>query len=155
MPSTTTTTYASGQFMPWEKYVPGATSTGYQNLMSYLLQRLGQGLTPAERSYYTGEALGDVSRSFQGQGASLRGALARSGVSPSSGAFADAFKDLARSQAVSEAQALHGVQGMDIQQRNTNLTNLMKGIAIPSQPIQTGTTSTNIQSYQMPRQQGS
>ena len=146
MPSTTT--YTSGQFMPWEKYVPGATSGGYNSLMTYLQQRLGKGLTPEEKSYYTGEAMGDVSRSFAGQGASLKGNLARSGVNPSSGASVEAFSDLARGQAQGEAQALHGIEGMDIQQKDANLQNLMKGISIPGQPMQTGSTSTT--SYKMP-----
>jgi len=149
----TTQTYTTGQFMPWEKYVPGVTQMGYTNLMNYLMQRLGKGLTPEEKTYYTGETMGDVARSFQGQGTALRGNLARSGVSPSSGASVEAFKDLARAQAIGEAQALHGVSGMDIQQKNLNLQNLMKGVAVPSQPIQTGSVST--QSYSMPKQGGS
>ena len=154
MPSQTTYASTSGQFMPWSQYVPGATSGGYNNLMSYLNQRLGKGLTPEEKSFYTGEAMGDVSRSFSGQGAALKGNLARSGANPSSGAYTEAMSDLSRGQAQGEAQALHGVESMDIGQKNQNLQDMMKAITLPGAPIQTGQTGTTTQTFKMPGQGG-
>lgn len=140
-PSAGGTTTQRSQTMPWNQYVPPVTGAAYQSLMPYLQSQMGQGLTPQEKSYYTGEAMGDVARSYQGAGKSLTGSLARSGVSPASGALTEAFSDLARGRASSTAGALQSIEGLDVQQKQQNLNNLMKAISIPGSPIQVGSTT--------------
>lgn len=139
MPGGTTT--STNQLMPWSQYVPQATSGAYNNLTSYLQSQVGEGLTPQEKSYYTGEAMSDVANQYAGAGKSLSESMSRSGVLPGSGANVEAMSDLKRSQAQAGAKALQGVEGMDVQQKQTNVQNMMADIGIPGSPISTGTTT--------------
>lgn len=137
----TTTTNTSNQSLPWSGYVPPETYAAYREMMPKLMGKYDTGLTPMEKSAYTGQVMSDTTKQFAGAGKSLNENLARSGVGAKSGAAIEANADLARSKAMAGSQGLAGITGMDLQQKNTNLNNIMKGISLPGSPVQVGSTS--------------
>lgn len=137
--STTSNTY--NQTKSWAEYVPPETYAAYKKVMPKLGAKYDVGLTPEEKSYYSGQAIGDVDKQFAGASKSLNDQLARSGISGRSGAALEAFNDLNRSRAVAGASAYGGMTGLDLQKKNENLQNIMKGISLPGSPIQVGSTT--------------
>ena len=134
----TTSNTTTNQQLPWAGYVPGVTSTAYSNLMPILASKAGEGLTPQEKSAYTGQGMSDVAKASAASDKVLAGNLARSGAR--GGAVTEAYSDAARSKVGANQGVTSNIQGLDIQQKQANLSNLMKGIAIPGSPITAGTT---------------
>ena len=134
----TTTTNTTNQMKSWAEYVPPETYGAYQKLMPTLQSKMDVGLTPQEKSYYTGQGMSDVARSTGAAQKSLAGNLARSGARGP--AVNEAYSDLARSKVMANAGVTSGVQGLDVQQKGANTDRLLKAIALPSAPITTGTT---------------
>ena len=126
--------------MPWSKYVPPETYAAYKSLLPQLSAKYDVGLTPQEQAYYRGQGLNTINSSYTGAAQDLTGNLARSGVK--GGAAAEAFSNLGRSKVQSGAQLGANIMGEDIKMKQQNTANLMKGIAIPGSPVQSGSTTT-------------
>jgi len=137
----TTTTTTKNETLPWASYVPPETYGAYKELMPKLGQKYDVGLSPEERTFYTGRAMTDIGKQYGSASKGLTESLARSGVGPTSGAAVESLSDLARNRAASGAEALGNISGMDLQKKSENLANIMKAISIPGSPIQIGSTS--------------
>jgi hypothetical protein len=115
---------------------------------------MGQGLSPQETAYYTGQGMKQLAEGQAGAQKALTGNLARSGVR--GGAVAETYGDLARSGILGQAGMISNIQGMDIQQKGVNTDRLMKAIALPNAPVVTGTqgTTTGTTNYAPQKQSG-
>ena len=143
--TTTTNNTTKNEMLPWSGYVPPETYAAYQKLMPQLEAKSGIGLTPQEKSYYTGQGMAKVAQGQSGARKSLAGNLARSGARGP--ATTEAYGDLARSGVMANAGVVSNVQGMDISSKQQNMANLMKGISIPGSPINVGGTTTGTTNY--------
>ena len=134
----TTTNTTTNQQLPWSGYVPPETYKAYQGIMPQLEAKSGVGLTPQEKSFYTGQGMSDVAKASGSADKALAGNLARSGAR--GGAVTEAYSDAARSKVLANQGVTSNVQGLDVQQKGANMDRLMKAIALPGSPITTGTS---------------
>jgi hypothetical protein len=139
--SQTQSTNSQNQFMKWQDYVPGPTYQAYYNLMPELMGKIGKGLTDPEKQYYTGQAMTGAANQTLGAGKSMSDALARSGAR--GGAVSEAYGNLARGKVGAGVQGVNYVTGQDIAQKQQNIDNLLRAIAVPGGPTVSGSSGTS------------
>ena len=133
-------TNTQANMRPWHRYVPPETYAAYKDILPKVQERYDKGLRPDERAQYTDEILTHATNQFSGAEKSLQERLGRSGIS--GGAAAESMSDLARSKAGAVAKGLSGLTRMDMETTDKNLDMIRKFIALPSAPVQVGSSTT-------------
>jgi hypothetical protein len=136
----TTTTDTTGKPLTWSQYVPAVTSAAYSGIMPKLASKYDVGMTPQERSFYTGQSMKDILAQTGSASKDLGDSLARSGTRGP--AATEAYSDLARSKVMGGATAASGLAGADLTAKGQNTDRLLKAIGLPGAPVITGSTST-------------
>jgi hypothetical protein len=128
-------------FKPWQEYVPPRTGYYYSEILPKLYWKAQneEGLSPQEKQYYTGQILSRTAGQTAGAKESLRGNLARSGVT--GGAAAEAFSNVEREGLKSRVSSLSNLEGLDINKKQQNLDTLAKYLSIPRAPVTSGGTT--------------
>ncbi len=130
-------------------YLPGATqaattgNAGLQSLLSSLSAKAGQGLSAEQQAYYTGTGDQAVIANTEGQQSNYLDQLSRMGNTASTGAATEGLSSIARSGVQGQASVQNAVTGQDINQQQTNLTNLMAAIKMAIAPNSTSVTTNN------------
>lgn len=116
----------STKYQKWQQYVPPEVYSTFKWVLPKLADKYDTGLTGEEKGYYTGQMRNQVGESYEAGTKSLADTLARSGISPTSGAATESSADLLRGKMTSEAQGHSAIQGMDIQKKDANTDRLLK-----------------------------
>jgi hypothetical protein len=129
-------------------YLPGASQTasqGYsalQSLLPSLSGKVGQGLTSGEKSYYGGQIQKNVNDNTASQIQSYNDQMARQGNMVGRGSIAEGVSGIRRSGVEGMASGLSSLTGMDINQKQQNLQNLLSTLGLAVYPQSSGGTST-------------
>lgn len=134
------TSTTSGTPMTWAQYVPKVASQSYTQMLPKLQAKYGQGLTPGEKAFYTGQGFDAINKQFTGAEKGMRSSLARAGVK--GGAAAESISDFSRGRAAAGATVAPSVMGTDIAMKQQNLKNLQAMYMMPGSPTITGSTTT-------------
>lgn len=130
-------------------YLPGAAKTAKTGnlelgrLLPQLFGKANMGLDDKEKAFYTGEAERGVAENTASQTTGLVDSLARQGNLVGRGSEVEAKSNIARSGVQGTAQALSGVQNMDIQKKQTNFQNLMAALGLATKPQASGSSTTS------------
>ena len=106
--------------------------TGYayrEKLLPKLFDKYDTGLTDKEMSYYRGLGVGDVEKTYGAGMKTLKENLARTGMGPGDGAYAESILDMMRDKLGARAGVGVDLTGKDIGMKQQNLQNLLSLIA--------------------------
>lgn len=114
-----------------------------RSLLPTLESESTQGLTPLEQSYYGGQIQKGVAENTASAQQGFTDQTARQGNMAGRGAVTEGQADIARGGVQGTAQGLSNLQGMNINQQQTNLNNLLRAMGIAYSPSPTGGSSTS------------
>lgn len=132
----------SNSYFPAQSSAANLAGKEMKGLLPSLMSQSNTGLTPLEQSYYSGQINRGVAQNTASQEQAFQDQTARQGNLAGRGAVTEGQADIARGGVEGTAQGLSNLQGMNINQKQTNLNNLFKALGIAYSPSATGGSST-------------
>ena len=132
----------SNSYFPAQGSAANLAGKEMKGLLPSLMSQSNTGLTPLEQSYYSGQINQGVAQNTASQEQSFQDQTARQGNLAGRGAVTEGQADIARGGVEGTAQGLSNLQGMDINQKQTNLNNLFRAMGIAYSPSSTGQSGT-------------
>lgn len=128
----------------WKDILPPWVQSGQQTVMPWLMSRAATGLTPGEESTLWGQARDTIEGSSNQAGRNMARQFATSGISPTSGAAAGAFSDLASDKLTTTSKAATDFAKMKMGARDTAIGQLLTALYTPP-PAAVGQTTVSEQ----------
>ena len=136
--STTTNQYVGSQ-----RQAMGLAGREMKELLPNLAGQINQGLSPLEKSYYSGQVQKGVAENTAAATTGFSDSMARLGNNVGRGAEVEGKADIARGGVQGTAQGLSNVQGMDISKKQQNFKNLLAAMGLAYSPNATGSSSSS------------
>jgi hypothetical protein len=112
----------------WADIMPPWVQEGQKQALPWLMNRAQTGMTPQEEKQMWGQAQGTLEDASQAAGLNFSRQIAGSGISPSSGAVAGGYADLASDRVANTSKAALDFAKMKMGARDTAIGQMLSAL---------------------------